>query len=265
MNIIVDIKKYVNKVIIAIVSTMTEKSGEALGIWRAFKFIKEERGLVYTTLGNMGSALLGALFWFILASVLKVSEYGEVNYYIALASIPAAVGSLGLGTTVMTYVAKGEEEIVYEAGSLTLLLSLILATMIIPFQWSLAPIIMAMIFYGMTVAETLGRKLYGEYAFVSVSSRLVQIILSTLLYPGFGLMGILMGYCLGYFLLSYRYLKSLRKLTLRINNLRGKLNFTAHSYSLNLIGNFSNFLDKVIIGLYSGSTLWGFINSGFSS
>ncbi|MGQ9513824.1 MAG: oligosaccharide flippase family protein [Thermoproteota archaeon] len=85
------------------------------------KLVKEDKGLAYTTIGNVGSALLGALFWLILASVLKVSEYGEVNYYMAFAAIPAAIGFLGLNTTVTTYLAKGEEAVVYEANLITLL------------------------------------------------------------------------------------------------------------------------------------------------
>lgn len=221
------------------------------------EFIKREKGLAYTTIGNMSSALLGALFWFILASILAVSEYGEVNYYIALASIPAAIGILGLNTTVTTYLAKGEEEIVYEADSITLISSLILATIMVPFQWNLSLILIAMIFYGMAIAEILGRRLYSEYAFVSISSRLVQIALSIALYFKFGLTGILMGYFLGPLLLSYRYLGKLRKFTLKINSLKEKKNFTIHSYGLNLIGSFSVFLDKIIVG-----TLFGFYALG---
>ena len=160
---------------------------------------------VLLSIGTIALLLLswGALFWFILASILAVSEYGEVNYYIALASIPAAIGILGLNTTVTTYLAKGEEEIVYEADSITLISSLILATIMVPFQWNLSLILIAMIFYGMAIAEILGRRLYSEYAFVSISSRLVQIALSIALYFKFGLTGILMGYFLGLLLLSY--------------------------------------------------------------
>jgi amino acid permease len=66
-----------------------------LAIKEALDFIKKEKGLTYITIGNIGSALLGAFFWFILASILKVSEYGEVNYYLSLVSIPVAIGLAG--------------------------------------------------------------------------------------------------------------------------------------------------------------------------
>ena len=83
------------------------------------RFIKENIGLAYTTIGGLCSALLGAFFWFIIASILDVNNYGLLNYYIALASIFAALGTIGLDTTITTYLAKGEEEILYEANFLT--------------------------------------------------------------------------------------------------------------------------------------------------
>ena len=234
-----------------------------LAIKEALDFIKKEKGLTYITIGNIGSALLGAFFWFILASILKVSEYGEVNYYLSLVSIPVAIGLAGLNTTVTTYLAKGEEEIIYEANSIILILSLILALFLISFQLILSLILISMIFYGMALAEIIGKKLYDEYTFVSLTNKLIQIVLSILLYFKYGLIGILIGYFLGYFLLSYRYLKSLSKFTLKINNLRNKLKFILHSYGLNLIGNLSSFLDKIIIGTIFGFYVLGLYQLGY--
>jgi len=50
--------------------------------------MKEDVGLVYNAcmhacLGDLGSTLLGALFWFILVSIPEVKNYGLANYYIA--------------------------------------------------------------------------------------------------------------------------------------------------------------------------------------
>jgi O-antigen/teichoic acid export membrane protein len=120
-----------------------------------------------------------------------------------------------------------------------------------------------MIFYGMALAEIIGKKLYDEYTFVSLTNKLIQIVLSILLYFKYGLIGILIGYFLGYFLLSYRYLKSLSKFTLKINNLRNKLKFILHSYGLNLIGNLSSFLDKIIIGTIFGFYVLGLYQLGY--
>lgn len=228
------------------------------------KLIKEDIGLAYTTLGGLGASLLGALFWFILASVLNVDNYGLVNYYIALASIFAGIGTIGLNITVTTYLAKGERKLLYEANSLTLISGLILALVLSALQWASGILSAALIFFGMSLAEMLGRKTYREYAFASIGQRLAQICLSLILYFQLGIIGIILGYFLGALIFSYKYLLSMRKFTLKINNLKEKRNFTLHSYGFNLIGqNLSNYLDKIIIGVLFGYYALGLYQLGF--
>lgn len=225
--------------------------------------MRKEKGLAYTTIGNLGTTILGATFWFILASILTVNQYGEVNYYIALATIPATLGSLGLNTTITTYLAKGDKEIVREANSITLIASSFLAILMIPLHWSLSFLILAMMFYTMSIAEILGRKAYKEFTLVSISTKLTQITLSIILYFKLGLIGILIGYFLAPLLFSYRYFNYLKNFTLKINSLKEKTNFTLHSYGSNLIGGFANYLDKIIVGTLFGFSTLGIYQLGF--
>ena len=60
---------------------------------------------------------LRRIFLVHMASILEVKNYGLVNYYIALASIFAGLGTMRLNTTVTTYLAKGERNLLYEANS----------------------------------------------------------------------------------------------------------------------------------------------------
>ena len=55
------------------------------------RLLKEDVGLIYTTIGGMGASFLGAFFWFILASLLTVDNYGLANYYISIAVIFSGV------------------------------------------------------------------------------------------------------------------------------------------------------------------------------
>lgn len=225
--------------------------------------IKEDIGLVYTTLGSSASAVLGALFWFILASIIEVKNYGLVNYYIALASIFTTLGTMGLTTTVTTYLAKGETKLLYEANSVTLISGIISALILSAFQWFSGLLSAASIFFGMTLAEVLGRKMYRQYALLSIGQRLAQIILSILFYYQFGISGVVLGYFLGYLVFSYKYLKSIKKFTINIHNLKEKRNFTLHSYGFNILSNLSGSLDKVVIGILFGYYALGLYQLGF--
>jgi O-antigen/teichoic acid export membrane protein len=225
--------------------------------------IRTEMGLVYTTVGNTGSSFLGGLFWLVLASLLQVESYGLVNYYIALGSVFSAVALTGLDATVITYMAKGEKHINYQANSLVLLSGLSVGLVLSVFQLGSGLLAVAMVFFMMAIAETLGRKRYREYAFLSIGQRVVQISLSLFLYFQFGIMGIVIGYFLGNLIFSYRYIKSMSNFTLKVDSVKEKRNFTLHSYGFNLIRNFTNYLDKIIIGPLFGYFVLGLYQLGF--
>ncbi len=226
-------------------------------------FIKTEIGLVYTTLGTMGSSLLGGLFWLVLASLLDVESYGLTNYYIALASVFAAVALLGLDATIITYMAKGEQQIRYQANSLILISGLIISVFLSAFQWSSGVLAIAMVFFMMAIAEALGKKKYREYAFLSIGQRIAQISLSLLLYFPFGILGVVFGYFLGNLIFSYRYIKFIPNFTLKIDSVKEKRNFALHSYGFNLIRNFTTYLDKIIIAPLFGYYALGLYQLGF--
>ena len=210
-----------------------------------------------------GASILGGIFWFVLASLLDVESYGLVNYYIALASVFAAVALMGLDATVITYMAKGEERIWYQANSLILISGLIVTGVLSVFQWGSGLLSIAMVFFMMTLAEALGKKKYREYAFLSIGQRIIQIALSLLLYFPFGILGIVFGYFLGNLIFSYRYIKFIPNFSLQIDSIKEKRNFALHSYGFNLIRNFTTYLDKIIIASIFGYYVLGLYQLGF--
>jgi O-antigen/teichoic acid export membrane protein len=235
-----------------------------IGITGLKRLLKEDFGLIYTTLGGVGSTFLGAFFWFILASLISVDNYGLANYYIAIASIFAGMATIGLNITVTTYLAKGERKLLYEANSLTLVSGIASALVLSIFQWASGLLAAAMIFFNMTTAEILGRKTYKEFAFVTIGQRVAQITLGLVLYFQIGVIGIVIGYFLGSFLFSYKYLVSIKNFSFNITNLREKRNFALHSYGYSLIGQtLTNYLDKVLIGALFGYFALGLYQLGF--
>lgn len=211
----------------------------------------------------MGASLLGGLFWLILASILNVENYGLANYYIALASVFAAVALLGMDATVIRWLAKGEKRIWIEANSLLLISGLTVTIVLSIFEWSSGVLAIAMVFFMMGLAEALGRKKYRQYAVLSIGQRVVQIALSLVLFLFLGILGIVLGYVLGNLVFSYKSLQSLPSFTLRFDSVREKRNFAIHSYGSNLIKNFNNYLDKVLIAPFFGYYTLGLYQLGF--
>ena len=220
---------------------------------RLKKLIKEDFGLVYITIGSLGANFLSAFFWLILASLLTVDNYGQINYYIAMSNIGAGIGAIGLNRTVITFLSKGNEKIFNEANSITLITGLILAVVFSYIHWASGILSASLIFFSMTTAELLGRKKYREFAFVYIGQRIAQILFGMILYFQFDIIGLLVGYFLGALLFSYRYFFSLKKFSTKISNLKQKTGFVLHSYGYTLLGEkLPLFLDKVLVGAIFG-------------
>lgn len=226
-------------------------------------FIRAEMGLVFTTLGTMVSSFLGGFFWLVLASLLEVESYGLANYYIALASVFSAVALMGLDATVISFTAKGEKRILFQANTLVLVSGLTVAAVLSIFEWSSGLLSIAMVFFMMSLAEALGKKKYREYAFLSIGQRIVQIALSLLLYIPFGILGIVVGYFLGNLLFSFRYVLSIPHFSLQIDSIKENRKFAIHSYGFNLIRNLTNYLDKIVIAPLFGFYILGLYQLGF--
>ena len=231
---------------------------------KARGLLKRETGLVYTTIGNMGASVLGGLFWFALASLLAVDNYGAVNYYIALANVFFAIGLVGLDSTLITFLAKGEKNIHYQATSLTLISALVIGLILSIYVWTAGILAASMIFFMMTLAETLGRRTYRQYAFFIIGQRIAQIVFSIILYFPFGITGILVGYFAGNLLFSFKYLsRAIPNFTLNFKDIKLKRNFALHSYGANIIRNFTLWIDKLVIAPLFGYYLLGLYQLAF--
>ncbi|MDG6223229.1 MAG: hypothetical protein QCH99_08215 [Candidatus Bathyarchaeota archaeon] len=238
---------------------------KAIVVNRLNKLVKDNVGLVFTTIGGFGPIVLGAFFWLIVASILNVNEYGLANYYLAIAHVSAGVGIVGLNLTVITYLAKGEKNLLHEANCFTFITGIVSALIISCFSWVSGIVAATTIFFTMTQSELLGQKKYRQYAYISIGQSITQVTLSLLLYYPLGIVGILLGYFLGHLVFSYRYFYNvIKNFSLNFGNLKEKRNFALHSYGYNLIGQqLANYFDKVIIGALLGYYILGLYQLGF--
>jgi hypothetical protein len=64
------------------------------------KVFSKNKGFIYVGIREIGLALIDTFFWFILASIINVREYCEINYYISLALILSTISLLGLNNMI---------------------------------------------------------------------------------------------------------------------------------------------------------------------
>lgn len=223
-----------------------------------------DRGLAFVTIGNLVSAGLGAVLWFILATQMTAESYGSLNYYISIATILTAVGILGFDSTLTTFVAKGLSKMISEAGSLVLLtgIALTVAISLALGSISLGLILVGMLFFTLSTAEILGRRFYKEFMIVMILQRVVTLIAVPFLFIFYGVDGALYAYAISYLPLSYRFFLSLRQLNFSLSTLRPNKKFFFNSYAFGVSRTLVHFSDKLIILPFFGLALLGYYQFG---
>jgi len=65
------------------------------------------KGLTTISITTAASNAIGAIFWFSMAAILGIEQYGQVSYLLAIGIIASRLSLLGSPNTLMVYVAKG--------------------------------------------------------------------------------------------------------------------------------------------------------------
>ncbi len=211
---------------------------------------------------NLIASLLGIIFWIILANMVDVKSYGEVNYHISIATLGSIISLFGLNITSITYIPKGNELIFREASYLVSITSAIAAILIILIlnSFATALLLVAMSSYIMTVDESLANRRYKRYSLLTILNKGLQIILSLLLYYAIGINGIIIGHAIPSLIIGYKLYRSIKP---SIGELRSKLMFTLHAYSLSLSQTISLYIDKLLIAPIFGFAILGLYQLGF--
>ena len=233
-------------------------------IHKIIGIVRTDSGLAYIGIGNLVSSAIGAAFWFFVASIIIVDDYGKLNYYISIASMLSIISLLGLNTTVITFLAKGAKRIEYQANLVVVLTNAVVAIVLLLItNLYTSLLLIGMSFFSMTIAEILGKQLHKHYLILVGLERGSQIGLALILYYLLGLQGIVLGYALGALIFSFRFFGSLKYSSFEIGEIRSKFTFTVHSYIFNISQSLTNNADKLIIGPLFGFATLGLYQLGF--
>lgn len=228
-----------------------------------FKTIRHHEGLIYITVGNVIGAALTGIFWLILAAIEDVSDYGHISYIIAIGSLAASISLLGLNTAITTLLPKENPRITVQANQIILISGTICAVIAAFFSWMLALFVIGMAFWMMTSYELLGEKQYRKYAVNVIGARGSQLVLSLILFYYFGIIGIIIGFVISFFIFSRKYFSSIPQFSKGFKEIREHLRTSLHLYSYNLSNAFLLYFDKLIIAPVFGYAILGYYQLGF--
>ena len=214
--------------------------------------------------GDTISGIIGSAFWLYLASILTVSNYGEIQFIIGIATFGVGLSLLAQTNTIIVFEIKkrGLRQILFLlsliiAGIVSIILFLIYSKLDIIF------LTFGMICGEMTMGYLMGKQLFVRYSIFLISQKLLMITLGVGLYFIIGIEGIIYGIIISYIPAGILVISTLKNITFNISLLKDNFGFIFYNYAERLVVFSRRNLDKVIILPILGFGILGEFALGF--
>ena len=215
------------------------------------------KGLALIGSADLIGSAISAIFWLVVASLLLVEEYGEISYFIAIASLGMCC-VVGSPETLMVFSTKHQKII-----PTLLLLTLIFAVagsviaFIIVQRFEIIFLIFSFIVLEASITLLVGKKLYTKYSKFLLTQKILQFAIGIGLYFSLGVNGVLIGITLANFSLIPIFYKELRYYKIDLSLLKPKKEFIVNTHLIYLISVFRRDIDKIIVVPILGFTVLG--------
>jgi O-antigen/teichoic acid export membrane protein len=215
------------------------------------------RGLVMIGSADIIGGAISAVFWLVIASLLLVEEYGEISYFIAIASL-GTLCVVGAPQTLMVYSTK-YQKIIPTLLLLTLIFTVIgsLIAFIIVQRFEIIFLIFSFIIFESSITLLVGKKLYTKYSKFLLTQKILQFTIGIGLYFLFGVNGVLIGIALANCSLIPIFYNELRCYKIDLSLLKPKKEFIINNNIIYIISVFRRDIDKIIVVPLLGFTVLG--------
>ena len=215
------------------------------------------KGLALIGSADIIASAISAVFWLVIASLLLVEEYGEISYFIAIASISICC-VVGSPQALMVYSTK-YEKIVPSLLLLTLIFTVAasLIAFIIVQRFEIIILVFSFIVLEVSITLLVGKKLYTRYSKFLLTQKILQFAIGIGLSFSLGVNGVLIGIALANFVLIPIFYKELRRYKIDFSLLKPKKEFIINNQMIYLISVFRRDIDKIVIVPLLGFTVLG--------
>ena len=137
---------------------------------------------------------ISAIFWIYLAVLMGAENYGELAFYISIASVATSISFIGGPAAITVLVAKKikiESTIYFLSITASIISGIVLYIAFTNIGLSIY--VLGAVIYNLSVSELLGRKRYREYSIYFTLQKILFVILALVLYYVIGPEGVLIG------------------------------------------------------------------------
>ena len=216
------------------------------------------KDISFLGIANIVPTIIAGVFWMYIASLVGDKIYGEITYYLTIASIGSGITLIGAPSVLNIYAAKGQR-ILPTLATITFTTSAIGATTIyfIFYNAGASIHVFGYAIFGLITAEFLGRKLFKQYMKMTIIQKSLMVLLAISFYHTIGNDGIILGIALSFFPFVILYFKEFKKDKINFGNLRYKRKFILNNYLLESSRMFAWSIDKIIIAPIFGFAILG--------
>jgi O-antigen/teichoic acid export membrane protein len=223
-----------------------------------FKNIRDIKNLSFIGISSIVGSGIAALFWIYLAGLLGAEDYGEISYYISIASVATSLSFIGGPMAITVLIAKKIK--IESTIHLFSILGSILAAIILYFSFQnigLSIYVIGAVIYNLSVSELLGRKYYKKYSIYFILQKVLFVIFSIILYYLIGPEGVLIGIGLSFIPFIIQIYRSFKNTPINFQLLKTKWKFITNNFLIDLGQVFSGQIDKLLIGPLFGFSILG--------
>lgn len=218
----------------------------------------ELKNIASVGFGEVAGSLITIGFWFYLANVLEVENFGQIHFYLGIAGVVYVFSLIGTPYSITVYSAKK-----INLESTLIFLSLIIGSIaslivfVIYQRIDISLIIMGFIIFESSSAYLLGKKLYINNTKYLVTQKSLSVLLALVFFYLFGLEGIILGFSLSFLHYILIIIKIFKTQKINFKILKEKQKFILNNYFMNIVGGIRSQIDKIIIGPLIGFEILG--------
>ena len=201
---------------------------------------------------------MAAVFWFFIASQIEVEEYGELHFFIAIASFAFIVALIGTQNVITVLTAKN-----IKIESTLFILSLVfggIATIIVFIlseKIDVGLLVIGFIINDLAIAYLIGKKKFSSYGKSIIIQKILAVGLGLAFYYIFGVDGIIPALVISYIHFSIFIYRGIKNSKFNFEIIKSNSSFIINNWTLNLLGVSRHHLDKIILVPILGFTVMG--------
>ena len=211
------------------------------------------RALSFIGGADVIGSIISTAFWFFLASQLSPDEYGEIQYFIAIATVATAFVVIAPQTSMTVFSAKKlkfESTFYFISLILTLIASFII--MILFYKLDVIFLLFGYVLNILAIGQLLGKKLFSSYSKYYLSQKILTAVLGVIFLQIFGSDGIIIALSLSYVFFIIVAFKEFKNTKITIPLIKSHSKFIFNNYVIEILtklnGNFYKFLIVPILG-----------------